>query len=94
MPVCYNVQSNLNEYICRLTDKGDVPIDNPFVLPFGIRCNGTGVVPFGSPNGTVCSEIYAMGLRNPYQLGVDPNTRDKTRIYIGDVGAKTWEEIN
>ena len=35
--------------------------------------------------------IVAYGLRNPFRIGVRPGTRD---VYIGDVGAGTFEEIN
>ena len=36
-------------------------------------------------------EIWATGLRNPYSIVVDEKTGD---IYLGDVGEKSWEEIN
>lgn len=36
-------------------------------------------------------EIYAVGLRNPFRAILNPI--DKT-VYIADVGAKAWEEIN
>jgi glucose/arabinose dehydrogenase len=35
--------------------------------------------------------IWARGLRNPYTFAVQPGTGT---IYINDVGAATWEEIN
>lgn len=35
--------------------------------------------------------VYAMGLRNPWKFGFDPVSGD---LYIGDVGDRTWEEIN
>ena len=35
--------------------------------------------------------IVAYGLRNPFRIGVRPGTRD---VWIGDVGAGTFEEIN
>jgi glucose/arabinose dehydrogenase len=35
--------------------------------------------------------IWALGLRNPYSFDVQPDTG---RIFINDVGQKTWEEIN
>ena len=37
------------------------------------------------------SRVLARGLRNPFRFQVDPATG---RIYIGDVGWSTWEEIN
>ena len=36
-------------------------------------------------------EIWAYGLRNPWQFSFDPATGD---LYIADVGQVTWEEIN
>ena len=36
-------------------------------------------------------EIYAKGLRNPWQWSFDSLTN---RIFLGDVGAANWEEIN
>ena len=36
-------------------------------------------------------EIWAWGLRNPWQFSFDPDTGD---LYIADVGQVTWEEIN
>ena len=35
--------------------------------------------------------IWALGFRNPYSFDVQPDTG---RIFINDVGQKTWEEIN
>lgn len=35
--------------------------------------------------------IWARGLRNPFSFAV---SRDTGRMYINDVGQKTWEEIN
>jgi PKD repeat protein len=34
-----------------------------------------------------------MGLRNPFRIAVDPN-EPQTQLYIADVGARKWEEIN
>jgi glucose/arabinose dehydrogenase/uncharacterized cupredoxin-like copper-binding protein len=36
-------------------------------------------------------EIWAYGLRNPWQFDFDPDTGD---LYIADVGQFTWQEIN
>ena len=36
-------------------------------------------------------EIWALGLRNPWQFTFDPQTGD---LYIPDVGHRTWEEVN
>ena len=45
--------------------------------------------PFASGGGR--GEIWAYGLRNPWRFSIDAEER---RIYIGDVGEDTWEEIN
>ncbi len=39
----------------------------------------------------VKEEIWAYGFRNPWQFSFDPLTGD---VYIADVGAENWEEIN
>lgn len=39
----------------------------------------------------VRAEIWALGFRNPWQYTFDPANGD---LYIADVGAGTWEEIN
>jgi hypothetical protein len=41
--------------------------------------------------GSACSEVYLMGLRNPFRFSHDRLTGD---LYIGDVGQDNWEEIN
>jgi len=42
---------------------------------------------------TICQEIFAYGLRNPWRFAFDPNT-GATRFYINDVGQNTAEEVN
>ncbi|WP_081614422.1 lectin-like domain-containing protein [Novipirellula maiorica] len=37
------------------------------------------------------SKVYQLGLRNPFRIAVDDATG---RLFIGDVGWTTWEEIN
>jgi PKD repeat protein len=37
------------------------------------------------------SKVYSLGLRNPFRFTVHPTTSEP---FIGDVGWKTWEEIN
>ena len=39
------------------------------------------------------SKVFAYGLRNPYRFAVS-GTAARPRVYIGDVGFATWEEIN
>jgi glucose/arabinose dehydrogenase len=55
-----------------------IPPDNPFA-PEGARPGG------GRP------EIWAYGLRNPWQFSFDPEGGD---LYIADVGQNAWEEVN
>jgi uncharacterized protein (TIGR03437 family) len=38
-------------------------------------------------------QIYAMGLRNPFRIAMDPNSSN-TRFFINDVGQERWEEID
>ena len=37
------------------------------------------------------SKVYQYGLRNPFRISIDPLDG---RVYVGDVGWTTWEEIN
>ena len=39
----------------------------------------------------LAEEVFAYGLRNPFRFGIDSLTGD---LYVGDVGATSWEEIN
>ena len=60
-----------------------------------LRINKDGTVPtdnpfYGSASGSNRS-IWALGLRNPFTFGVHPLSG---RLFINDVGASTWEEIN
>ncbi len=79
--------------ILRVTDSGSIPTDNPFTGPGTARCNLNGVPPSGSPQGTKCQEVFAMGLRNPFRFAFDPNSA-VTRFFINDVGEDSWEEID
>jgi glucose/arabinose dehydrogenase len=60
-----------------------------------LRINANGSIPGDNPfNATatgVNRAIWALGLRNPFTFGVD---RVSGRIFINDVGAGAWEEIN
>jgi glucose/arabinose dehydrogenase len=42
-------------------------------------------------NAAVLDEIWAMGVRNPWQFSFDRETGD---LWIADVGDTTWEEVN
>ena len=59
----------------RINPDGTIPTDNPF---------------FNTATGANRS-IWALGLRNPFTFGFQPNTG---RMFINDVGAGSWEEIN
>ena len=61
-----------------------VPADNPFVGATSF--NGLSVAP-----GAVRTEMFAVGFRNPWRFCFDSVTG---RIYCGDVGDDTWEEIS
>ncbi|MGE3780686.1 MAG: PQQ-dependent sugar dehydrogenase, partial [Pirellulaceae bacterium] len=61
--------------ILRINSDGSIPSDNPF---------------FNQTTG-VNRAIWAIGLRNPYTLDVQPGTG---LMYINDVGEAAWEEIN
>ena len=61
-----------------------IPADNPYAA--NANCGTTG----GS--GTApCAEIYAWGLRNPWQYSFD---RSGGALWIGDVGQAMWEEVD
>jgi glucose/arabinose dehydrogenase len=65
--------------VLRINSDGSIPVDNPFF-------DGDG------PN---LDEIWALGLRNPFRMSIDPVTG---RMYIGDVGgndnSSAVEEVN
>jgi len=60
-----------------------------------LRINADGTVPTDNPfynSGSGNNRaIWALGLRNPFTFGFQPGTG---RLFINDVGASTWEEIN
>ncbi|MBY0507099.1 MAG: PQQ-dependent sugar dehydrogenase [Bryobacteraceae bacterium] len=61
--------------ILRINADGTIPADNPF---------------FSTTSGDLRA-IWALGLRNPFTFGFQPETG---RLFINDVGQNTWEEIN
>lgn len=61
-----------------------VPADNPFVGR--VSHHGQAIDP-----GTVRTEIWATGLRNPWRMSFDPVTG---RLFAGDVGQNLYEEID
>src|SRR5262249_25534906 len=61
-----------------------VPKDNPFVGATeyqGVQLNTQ----------TLRTEIFALGLRNPWRFCFDPASGE---IFCGDVGEQTYEEVN
>ncbi len=58
-----------------------------------LRINPDGSVPTGNPftGSAQRSRIWAYGLRNPFTFDIQPGTG---KIFVNDVGAKAWEEIN
>jgi glucose/arabinose dehydrogenase len=66
---------SLHGKILRFNPDGSIPEDNPFFLKAEGRHRA----------------IYAIGLRNPFGLAVDPASG---RMFITDVGQELFEEIN
>jgi glucose/arabinose dehydrogenase len=60
-----------------------------------LRINKDGTIPSSNPFYATATgnnrAIWALGLRNPFKFAVKPGTNT---IFINDVGADTWEEIN
>lgn len=51
--------------------------------------------PDPGPSGSVCQEIFATGLRNPFRFAFDPDdSKGPQRFFINDVGQGSWEEID
>ncbi|MES2598447.1 MAG: PQQ-dependent sugar dehydrogenase [Verrucomicrobiota bacterium] len=61
-----------------------VPANNPFVG--ATTFNGLTLT------GTLRSEIYAIGFRNPWQFSWDPQAPNE--MWGGEVGLDSWEEVN
>ena len=84
--------------LLRLNDDGSTPEDNPFTATNGFDaydCRETqGKVPKNATSIAVCSEIYAIGFRNPFRIAIDPNEKEKVKFSIQDVGGRTWEELS
>lgn len=78
-------------------DHGNKENSQTLANPFGkiLRITKLGSIPTDNPfYGTATGQnraIWALGLRNPFTFAVQPGTG---RIFIDDVGAVTWEEVN
>jgi uncharacterized repeat protein (TIGR03806 family) len=47
--------------------------------------------PFLDPDGAALEEFWAVGLRNPHRLTIDPPTQ---KLWVGDIGQDRYEEID
>ena len=68
-----------------------IPDDNPFAAPPVQSSAANQLAQTGAHRPDAQPEIWAYGLRNPWQFSFDPATGD---LYIPDVGQVAWEEIN
>jgi glucose/arabinose dehydrogenase len=68
-----------------------IPADNPFTGQLITLEEANQRAQTGAYHPAARPEIWAYGLRNPWQFNFDPETGD---LYIADVGQVTWEEIN
>ncbi len=76
-PAAAQSKNSLLGKILRMNKDGSVPADNPFS---------------SDPSFTgIYKLIYALGLRNPFSMDIQPGTG---RIFACDVGQETWEEVN
>lgn len=66
--------------VLRINKDGTIPADNPTSFP-GISGTTSGIN----------RAIWAVGLRNPFTAAFQQTTG---RLFINDVGANTWEEID
>ncbi|RIK42005.1 MAG: hypothetical protein DCC55_10290 [Chloroflexi bacterium] len=68
-----------------------IPEDNPFAGRVLYSPQANQMAQDGSYAPDARPEIWAYGLRNPWQFSFDRETGD---LYIADVGQNSWEEIN
>lgn len=78
-------------------DNGDPPSSQPLTSDHGkiLRMNKDGTIPTDNPffdgSGPNIDAIWVRGLRNPYRFSFDSANG---RMYIGDVGQNSFEEVN
>jgi glucose/arabinose dehydrogenase len=85
-------RSLLNGKILRIDRNTGAPAPgNPYTGAGTDVCATRGNTP-ATPT-TICQEIFAYGLRNPWRFAFDPNT-GATRFYINDVGQNAVEEVD
>jgi glucose/arabinose dehydrogenase len=68
-----------------------IPADNPFTGQLITLEEANQRAQTGAYHPAARPEIWAYGLRNPWQFSFDPANGD---LYIADVGQVVWEEIN
>jgi hypothetical protein len=69
-----------------------IPADNPFIAGDDIlNLSGLTEDDFARYHPYARPEIWAFGIRNPWQFSFDRETGD---LWIGDVGQNFWEEID
>jgi hypothetical protein len=68
-----------------------IPDDNPYAAASQIDPDGFAIRDPANYRPGAQPEIWAWGLRNPWQFSFDQETGD---LYITDVGQNAWEEIN
>ena len=70
-----------------------IDVDPNRGAPADCGVKGRYSIPRDNPyvGGAGCDEIWAIGLRNPWRMSIDPQTGD---LYIGDVGEWKREEVN
>jgi uncharacterized cupredoxin-like copper-binding protein len=89
-----NIRSLYGKLLRIDVENGDpyaIPADNPFAESSQVNANAFAVTDPGRYHPGAHPEIWAYGLRNPWQFSFDPATGD---LYIADVGQNAWEEIN
>jgi hypothetical protein len=85
--------NNTHGSIMRLRDDGSVPDDNPFSSLNGfnaVRCADSGGE---TTEGTVCSEVFAHGFRNPFRLAFDVNHNESVKFTVSDVGKNIFRKF-